>query len=196
MRCLGCRRCPALGPLLPFGPAVRAGVVAGPGRWGALLRSCPPEPACGRLLLLYFAPQSTPPSWSASAAELLRTSPLVAAKDGGWPAERSEGGEARAARLGGHERSRPPGGLGLRNSRARTAATGRQPPFSPHCPCAARCTCSRMRAASEPCTLAMSSWYFSSTPSVSLMVCGSSTKASSSISARVHSIVSAMPGSL
>ena len=52
------------------------------------------------------------------------------------------------------------------------------------------------RAASEPCTLAMSSWYLSSTPSVLLTVSGSSTTESSASSARDHSMVSATPGSL
>ncbi len=42
----------------------------------------------------------------------------------------------------------------------------------------------------------MSSWYFSRTPSVSLIACGASSSASSCISASVQSIVSAMPGSL
>jgi len=44
-----------------------AGVGAGSGRWGMLLRSCPPEPACGQLLLLYFAPQHAPPARSSEA---------------------------------------------------------------------------------------------------------------------------------
>jgi len=44
------------------------------GRLGALLRSCPPAPSFGRRLLLYFAAQSAPPSWSGTAlAVRLRT---------------------------------------------------------------------------------------------------------------------------
>ena len=37
------------------------------GRRGAVLRSCPPTPACGRRLLLYFAAHSTLPSRSGDA---------------------------------------------------------------------------------------------------------------------------------
>jgi hypothetical protein len=51
-------------------------------------------------------------------------------------------------------------------------------------------------AASLPCIFEMSSWYFSSTPSVLFTTSGSRTTASSASSARVHSIVSATPGSL
>ena len=45
-----------------------------------------------------------------------RTPTLVPAKAVGWPTQRSKGGGAGAARPGGHERSRPPGGLGPRGS--------------------------------------------------------------------------------
>src|SRR5438874_6118477 len=42
----------------------------------------------------------------------------------------------------------------------------------------------------------MSSWYFRSTPTVSLIACGANSSASNCISASVQSIVSAMPGNL
>ena len=57
-------------------------------------------------------------------------------------------------------------------------------------------TLRRISAASVPCRRGMSSWYFSSTPSVSLMVSGSSSSRSSCDSAVAQSIVSATPGSL
>ena len=46
-----------------------------------------------------------------------RAAPLCPAKAGGWPAERSKGGGAAEGRPGGHERSRPPDGLGCRAER-------------------------------------------------------------------------------
>ena len=52
------------------------------------------------------------------------------------------------------------------------------------------------RAASAPRILAMSSWYFSSAPSVSSTAAGSSSCASSADSAAAQSMVSATPGSL
>jgi hypothetical protein len=52
-----------------------------------------------------------PPFWSCD--ECMRTSH---AKDAGWLTERSKGGGSGAARAGGHERSRPPGGLGVRSA--------------------------------------------------------------------------------
>ena len=55
-----CGRWPLCWPL-------RACIGAGSGRRGALLRSCPPAPACGRSLLLYFAAQGTPAARSGSS---------------------------------------------------------------------------------------------------------------------------------
>src|SRR5262249_28889698 len=57
-------------------------------------------------------------------------------------------------------------------------------------------TCSSSRAASLPWMRAMSSWYFRSTPSVSLTASGVNSSTSSCINASVQSIVSAMPGNL
>ena len=48
----------------------------------------------------------------------------------------------------------------------------------------------------SPCIRAMSSWYFSSAPSVSPTTCGVSERASSSVSAVAQSMVSATPGDL
>ena len=56
--------------------------------------------------------------------------------------------------------------------------------------------CAGSRPLREPCRRAMSSWYFSSTPSVSLIVLGSRSSASSSDSAVAQSIDSATPGAL
>ncbi|MFA6314226.1 MAG: hypothetical protein WCV99_19425 [Sterolibacterium sp.] len=44
--------------------------------------------------------------------------PACSAKGGGWPLRRSKGGGTGIARLGGHERRRPPATLGARRHRA------------------------------------------------------------------------------
>src|SRR6266571_2794588 len=75
----------AFGPLLPLNVCF-AGVGAGSGRWGMLLRSCPPGPACGQPLLLYFAPQHAPPARSSAP-----WSPLAVAERRGMPPRESGG---------------------------------------------------------------------------------------------------------
>src|SRR5262249_46661286 len=57
-------------------------------------------------------------------------------------------------------------------------------------------TCSNRRAASLPWMRAMSSWYLSKTPRVSLIACGVSSSTSNCISASAQSMVSAIPGNL
>ena len=57
-----------------------------------------------------------------------RAPPTLVAEDAGWLAERSKGGAPGSARRGGHERSRPPGGLGHRPTEGMKAtAKPRQP---------------------------------------------------------------------
>jgi hypothetical protein len=44
------------------------------------------------------------------------TGSVVPAERAGWPSTRGQGGESGEARLGGHERRRPPGALGALGS--------------------------------------------------------------------------------
>src|SRR2546430_9131855 len=85
----------ARGPLLLLDVRL-ASVGAGSGRWGMLLRSCPPGPACGQPLL--FAPQHAPPArscapWSPLAVDKLRG--LQPRESGGQRSEVKEEGRAQ-----------------------------------------------------------------------------------------------------
>src|SRR5216117_1477136 len=94
---LSCDSASARGPLLPL-DARLAIVGAGSSRRGMLLRSCPPGPACGQPLLLYFAPQHAPPTrsyapWSSLAVDKLRG--LQPRESGGQRSEVKEEGRAQ-----------------------------------------------------------------------------------------------------
>src|SRR5512141_1838760 len=107
---------PSASALYPLRSFAEIGTRAG--RRRTLLRSCPPDLPFGQVLLLYFAPQSAPPACSAATGVFDDATPTPCpAKDVGWPTERSKGGGAGEARPGGHERSRPPDGLGCRAKR-------------------------------------------------------------------------------
>jgi hypothetical protein len=56
------------------------------GRWGALLRSCPPSSAFGRRLLLYFTAQCAPPTRSVGGVRSSHDA-VRRAEDGGWLTE-------------------------------------------------------------------------------------------------------------
>src|SRR5262249_6851742 len=56
--------------------------------------------------------------------------------------------------------------------------------------------CSRVRVSVSPCSLAMSSWYLSSTPTVACTLSAESSRVLSAVKAWAQSMVSAMPGGL
>src|SRR5450755_4708782 len=66
------------------------GVGGGSGRRGARLRSCPPAPAGGRRLLLYFAPQNAPSPRSGNVVSFSARTER-AARSVGRPAQRGTG---------------------------------------------------------------------------------------------------------
>ena len=75
-------------------------------------------------------PHRAPPAALQRWCVLRRTPRAFPAKDVGWLTQRSKGGGPGAARPGGHERSRPPDGLGSLEHCRRTAAMGRERKFA------------------------------------------------------------------
>src|SRR3954468_12453892 len=112
-----------------------ATVVAGSGRWGMLLRSCPPGPACGQPLLLYFAPQHAPPTRSSQPWRTLAEEERCGMQPRESGGQRSEVKEEGRAKPGPGDMSgvAHPAPLARANrerkcGRSRTSASGRKPP--------------------------------------------------------------------
>ena len=160
------------GPVPPLNIRV-SNVVAGSRRRGVLLRSCPPSPAFGRRLLLYFAQQHPPParSWQQWSVFAVAEQPAVQTSEAGG--QHREVKEERRAQPASGDMSgvaHPPRSARAvlqgrrdahRSTRSRTAAMGRKPtaallvqarfPPKPSSPCVGRaCRASRRRACSPP----------------------------------------------
>jgi hypothetical protein len=93
-----------------------------PGTSGPPDRSCPGSPSRRH----GNRPRRAPPAALHRSCVLRQKQRALPAKDVGWLTQRSKGGGPGAARAGGHERSRPPDGLGSRQLSMRTAAMGRR----------------------------------------------------------------------
>ena len=115
----GVVRLSAVGPLQTFANVCfegrsRSSTGVGSGRRGALLRSCPPTPACGRRLLLDFAAPHAAPTRSCAAVGFRGLRDPQPVESVGWVTQRNRGRGTGEARHGGHERSRPPDDPGPR----------------------------------------------------------------------------------
>jgi len=92
----------------------RSSTGVGSGLRGALLRSCPPTPACGRRLLLDFAAPHAAPTRSCAPVGFRGLRDPQPVESVGWVTQRNRGRGTDEARHGGHERSRPPDDPGPR----------------------------------------------------------------------------------
>ena len=92
----------------------RASTGVGSDRRGALLRSCPPTPACDRRLLLHLAAQHAPPTRSCAPVGFGSGRDKPTTENLGRVTQRSKGRGTGEARPAGHERSRAPDDLGQR----------------------------------------------------------------------------------